>query len=221
MKKHCGFYFFLLLFLTITNLSIKAEGVRYITDELRVNLRAGPGTDYKILQTLKSRYKVTLLEVEGSWSRIDFQGSTGWVPNQYLIFTSTALIDPNQAGANLTDKIDFQNSQDIIQIQQQAIERLGDENRKLLVQKNKLEQQLNSLNKLNESSEKMQREREELLGRIVEAENRNQLLENVYASSQDSTAKNLIFISIASSIFAFILGFMATYIKRRKRNRNY
>ena len=194
-----------------------AQGVRYITDELRINLRAGPGTEYKILQTLKSRNKVSLLEDKEGWSRVEYRDQTGWVPSQYLIFTSTALIDSAQMDVDLKDKVDFQNSQGIIQIQQQAIERLGNENKSLLIQKNKLEQQLDSLQDLNNVAEKMQREREKLLSRVVEAENRYQLLENVYASSTDETTKKRVLLSLISASVAFVLGIASSYLKKRKR----
>ncbi len=47
------------------------------TDELRV--RSGPGTDYRVLASLDKGDWVTVLERQGEWLKIEFQGRVGFI----------------------------------------------------------------------------------------------------------------------------------------------
>jgi SH3 domain protein len=58
-----------------------AEEVAYIRDEVRVNLRAGPGLQYKILAMLESGDRVVSLATQPDWVQVRTQaGTVGWVP---------------------------------------------------------------------------------------------------------------------------------------------
>ena len=51
--------------------------------EKGLNVRAGAGTSYKILGILPYGSKVTILEKNGKWGRISYNGKTGWIALQY------------------------------------------------------------------------------------------------------------------------------------------
>jgi SH3 domain protein len=60
---------------------------RYISDELWINLRSGPGNDYKILKILKSGSHLQLVESddETKFSKvITDKGLEGWVPTRFI-----------------------------------------------------------------------------------------------------------------------------------------
>jgi SH3 domain protein len=58
---------------------------RYISDDLRVSVRAGAGDGYRIIAVLPSGSQVETLETGGDWTRVrTAEGDTGWMRSQYL-----------------------------------------------------------------------------------------------------------------------------------------
>lgn len=58
---------------------------RYVSDELRVSVRAGQGDDYRIVAVLASGTEVEALESAGDWTRVRTSADeTGWMRTQYL-----------------------------------------------------------------------------------------------------------------------------------------
>ena len=56
----------------------EAKMVSIADDE--VNMRSGPGTNYKVIWELGSGFPLTVLKKKGEWYRVrDFEGSIGWV----------------------------------------------------------------------------------------------------------------------------------------------
>lgn len=49
-----------------------------------VNMRTGPSTDYTSLRVLGSGTRVTITGTSGKWSRVDYNGSTGYIFSSYL-----------------------------------------------------------------------------------------------------------------------------------------
>lgn len=61
----------------------------------RANLRAGPSTDYAVLQTVPAGTPITVIgeDVTGDWLRIELaDGTPGWIARFLTNFTGTALI---------------------------------------------------------------------------------------------------------------------------------
>ncbi len=57
----------------------------YVTDELEITLRAGPGLGYKILQLLKTGTPLEKLGEEEGWAHVRApDGQDGWVVARYL-----------------------------------------------------------------------------------------------------------------------------------------
>ena len=57
----------------------------YVRDELRINMRTGPGLQYRILKALASGDKVSRLDTSGDWVQVRApEGLEGWVPGGYL-----------------------------------------------------------------------------------------------------------------------------------------
>ncbi len=59
-----------------------------------VNIRSGPGTNYYIIGSASTGYKLLRTGLSGNWSRVSFLGTTGFVSNTYLSPT-----DPTAAPA--------------------------------------------------------------------------------------------------------------------------
>jgi len=58
----------------------------YVTDLLKLTLRSGPSTEYKILAVVESGQQVDLLEAGEEWSRVKLlNGKEGYVLTRYLL----------------------------------------------------------------------------------------------------------------------------------------
>lgn len=76
-----------LFILTLLVLYPAVAEKRYISDELWINLRSGPGNDYKILKILKSGTHLQFIESdeETKFSKvITDKGLEGWVPTRFI-----------------------------------------------------------------------------------------------------------------------------------------
>ena len=59
---------------------------QYVSDQLEITLRSGPGNQYRILRMLESGTAVQVIERDDQgWSRIRTAGTEGWVLSRYLM----------------------------------------------------------------------------------------------------------------------------------------
>ncbi len=78
-----GFCCILSLFFVAAG-SVQAE-TRYVSDQVLITLRRGPGTEYKILKNLKTGTPLEVLEEGETWFMVRHQdGTEGYVLSQYL-----------------------------------------------------------------------------------------------------------------------------------------
>ena len=64
-----------------TNANKTATKYVHVSEDSSLNVRSGPGTNYKIVTSLKNNEKVTVYETKDGWSRI---GTNKWVSSSYL-----------------------------------------------------------------------------------------------------------------------------------------
>lgn len=78
---------FALIFLVFTMfpLGLQAQQTQYISDELQLDLRSGPGNQYRIQQMLAAGTQVQVLDSQEGWSQVRLQGGQqGWVLTRML-----------------------------------------------------------------------------------------------------------------------------------------
>jgi len=57
---------------------------RYVSDVIIISVRSGPGTEYKVISTIKTGTAMTVLEEQGDFIKVKTeQGGTGWVSKYY------------------------------------------------------------------------------------------------------------------------------------------
>jgi hypothetical protein len=49
-----------------------------------LNLRAGPGTNYPVIDTMPAGAHVSIRNCTGGWCRVAFRGQTGWASDNFL-----------------------------------------------------------------------------------------------------------------------------------------
>jgi SH3 domain protein len=83
------------VFLLTLGFTAKTVGaVEYIRDEIRVNMRSGPGAEFRILQLLESGDELTRLAENDGWIQVRVgEGDEGWVPSRFV----TADMPPSVA----------------------------------------------------------------------------------------------------------------------------
>lgn len=80
----------LLAFMLLPGLT-QAQQTRYISDELALDMRSGPGNQYRIQQMVPAGTPVTALEDSQGWTRVQLSGGReGWVLTRLLTDTPSA-----------------------------------------------------------------------------------------------------------------------------------
>jgi len=82
MKRICAFLLSLLMVLTMIPAVALAASYRYATDP--VMFRTGPSTKYAVITELQTGEQVEFLGTSGNWSRVKWNGQTGYVFTKYL-----------------------------------------------------------------------------------------------------------------------------------------
>jgi len=85
-----------IVFLGICVMCFSAVGfaeTRYVTDLLKLPLRTGPSTEYKILDLVKSGQQLEVVEPGKDWSKVRLpNGKEGYVLNRYLVGQPTSAV---------------------------------------------------------------------------------------------------------------------------------
>lgn len=80
----------------------QAQQTRYISDELALDLRSGPGNQYRIQQMLPAGTRVQVLEEDSGWTQVRLSsGQEGWVLTRLLSSQPSARSQLDQAQQNL------------------------------------------------------------------------------------------------------------------------
>lgn len=63
------------------------QGIHYYSTIANLNLRVGAGTEFKAITVIPQGTKIELLLKVGDWSRINYEGTIGFVSTKYLKYT--------------------------------------------------------------------------------------------------------------------------------------
>ncbi len=174
-----GFYFF----------SCYAAEIGYVSDYFKITLRAGPGTNYKILAFLSSGEPLEIISKQGNWIKVrplnsKYKNKEGWVLSRFIIKrkpykkVADELIEKN---AQLKEKLlQLKNELDnVVKSQKELSQQLNStikayqeikqkydslkrECTSFLVLKRKYKNNMKELNKLKLELNKIKKENEEL-----------------------------------------------------------
>ena len=95
-----------IVFMGICVMCFSAVGfaeTRYVTDLLKLPLRTGPSTEYKILALVESGQQLEVVEPGDNWSRVRLaNGKEGYVLNRYLVAQPTSAVRLEQLQSKYT-----------------------------------------------------------------------------------------------------------------------
>ncbi|HEY5656728.1 MAG TPA: TIGR04211 family SH3 domain-containing protein [Myxococcota bacterium] len=116
----------LLLILGLVGASGASADAAWVKDELRLNLRSGPGVQYRIIGVVKTGDAVEILERGDGWTQIRAPSlGTGWIPEGYLQPEPPAAMRLAQSEAQTSE---FRGQFDVLSSE---VERLKQENAEL------------------------------------------------------------------------------------------
>jgi SH3 domain protein len=64
----------------------------WVDDQVRLNLRTGPGNQYRILGSIETGDSVEILSRGDGWIEVSAEGKQGWVPDGYLKAEPPAVV---------------------------------------------------------------------------------------------------------------------------------
>jgi SH3 domain protein len=73
--------------------------VRYVSDQLRIEVREGPGMDYPVQTTLVTGARFAVLEESADWLRVRWPEGEGWIRSQYTVAQPVARLRLPEAQA--------------------------------------------------------------------------------------------------------------------------
>ena len=154
MKLPRFWIIFVVIFLLMFSGSVYAETM-YVKDVLRLPLRTGQSTEYKIIAVIESGLQVEVLQTREEWTQVRLPNAKeGWVQSRYLTPQPTSKIRLEQL------EIKHKN------LTAQAAA-LREENTKLKQEKRKLGAELadnqNALKKINKDFESLKADSQEFL----------------------------------------------------------
>lgn len=199
-----------------------AAETRYVSDRLEIQLRAGKGTQYRILRSLPSGTPLEILEVdkENGYSRVREPGGVeGWVLNHLLMSGPPARDRLARAEKKLA-RLDLENSKLRKELAQlRAAKGDTDKQRGALEKENhRLAQELESIRRTASSALAIDAENKKLKSRIVAYERQTQSLQQENESLKDRTARDWFMVGAGVVLLGIIIGLIIPRIRWRKKS---
>ena len=82
-----------------TSNSETTQTTKYVNTTAGLNVRTGPSTSYAKIATLSYGQSVNVLSTSNGWSKINYNGSTGYVSSQYLQSTKPSSSSSSNSGS--------------------------------------------------------------------------------------------------------------------------
>ncbi|MFZ5799167.1 MAG: peptide-binding protein [Desulfobulbus sp.] len=88
---------FLALFFLLTVMAWNSQAEMLSITGNEINMRSGPGTNYRVLWTLGQGFPLKVLKSSGDWYRVsDFEGTIGWVHRSVVGKTPHMIVKTNK-----------------------------------------------------------------------------------------------------------------------------
>lgn len=197
--------------------------VKYVSDELVINMRSGKGNSFKIIKIIKSGTPLTILEQDSGYTRAKTpQGVEGWVLSRLLINTPAAralLTEAQQNVIQMKEKYDAMESE--LSTIKSERDKLSSSEAKLLSNKEALNVELAKLKKIAARPMQLEAENDKLRNELVEIEAENRLIKQEYQTLEDNSDQEW-FMTGAGVLFGgMILGLIFPKLRSGQRKANW
>jgi len=210
------------LALTLGLLGQAMAETRYVSDRLEIQMRAGKGTQFRILRSLPSGTPLEVLEVdkENGYSRVREPGGVeGWVLNHLLMSGPSARDRLARAEKKLA-RLELENAKLKTSLAElRKAKGSTDKQRSTLEKENrKLSQELERIRRTASSALAIDAENRELKSRIVAYERQTQSLQQENESLKDRTARDWFMVGAGVILLGMIIGLIIPRIRWRKKS---
>ncbi|UEX77493.1 TIGR04211 family SH3 domain-containing protein [Sediminicurvatus halobius] len=192
-----------------------AQSTAYVTDELRLNLRSGPGNEYRILQLLPSGTPVQVLERGNEWTRVRSGGNEGWMRTSYLQSQPAAAVRLEEATEELA-RLREQNAG-----LQEALEATRVELESTVAEVQSLRDENEAMSRrLEQASEGLELadENQALKKQVIDLEREVQDLTNETRRLSDRSRQDWFVVGAGVMAFGMLVGIIVTRIRWRRRS---
>ena len=211
--RHAVLWSIFLLFLPMT---LYAE-TKYVTENLEITLRRGPGTEYKITNMIKAGTPVTVLEETEEWTRVQLDDDKdGWVLTRFL-------------QSKVPDTVTLEKLQKTYSALKDEADALRDENRALMEKSETLSAELsrrqNEFGALNTTYETLKNEsadflelqanHEKVVAELSETKEKIGQLESELSSVYNDKRMNWVLVGAGVLLIGIIIGFITKPQRRR------
>lgn len=201
------FCIFLLTLVTAT--SYAAIEKRYVSDQLRIQLRSGPGNEYRILKSLPSGEHLTYLELseDKNYTKVSVKGTEGWVLTRFLSDEPIArerLILTQRELSNVRSELDTLKTKSSALLKQKSS--LSSESSSLSREKEKLEKELNYIKEVSANAIELDNKNTSLTQRNQELEIQLETLTTDNIRLKDDRERTFMIIGGGLIFFGIVLG---------------
>lgn len=192
-----------------------AQSTAYVTDEMRLNLRSGPGNQYRIVQLLPSGTPVQVLERGDEWTRVRAGDEDGWMRSSYLQPEPAAALRLEEATEEL-EELRTQNAG-----LQEALNATREELEATVAEAEALREENETLSRrVDEAAEGLELadENQALKKETIDLEREVQDLTNETRRLSDRSRQDWFVVGAAVMAFGMLVGIIVTRIRWRRRS---
>ncbi len=195
---------------------------RYVSDRLEIQMRAGKGTQFKILRSLPSGTPLEILSVDkqNQYSHVRApDGVEGWVLN-HLLMSGKSARDRLASAEKTLAKVQLENSKLSTSLKElrEAKGSTDKERNSLQKESSKLSQELEHIRRTASSALAIETENRELKSKIVGYERQSQSLLQENQSLKDRTARDWFMVGAGVILLGMIIGLIIPRIRWRKKS---
>lgn len=205
----------LVTLLLVLPLAAGAQSTAYVTDDLRLNLRSGPGNQYRILELLPSGTAVQVLERGQEWTRVRAGGTEGWMRSSYLQSQPAAAVRLGQVSEELA-RLQEQNAglTEALEATQQELQAAVAEAETLRAENETMSRRLEQASRGLELAD----ENQALKKQVIDLEREVQDLTNETRRLSDRSRQDWFVVGAGVMAFGMLVGIVVTRIRWRRRN---
>jgi len=194
----------------------------YVSDELEIMVRSGKSASHRIIATLKSGKRITVLEQDqaSGYSKIALSATkNGWVLSRLLRNTPSAKSRLNKAEKTLAAlKTKFSASSEQLNLLGKQKSGLDSETSELKKSNSELSRELSELQKVSSNAVEILGERNQLQQRVVSIEREFESLKRETDTLKNSEALDWFLAGSGVLLFGIFLGFILPKLSWRKKS---
>jgi SH3 domain protein len=206
----------MILFLVAAPSPVAAQTLQYVSDQLEITLRSGPGTNFAIRRMLKSGTPVQVLEDngEGYARATTADGTTGWVLSRFL---TAEPIARDRLAENEQQMQNMRQESALAQERLIGLEQLEGNLSRVQAEKENLLTELQNLKLVAADSLKIIEENKGLKQELEESSAKQQALIEENTRLGDESTQNWFLIGAGVLILGMLIGLTIPNIRWKKR----